>query len=168
MPVWQVLIGNLTSVALIISLWAHISYKFYRLSKSQLKFYFGITLGCCAIASMLLSVPLMAGLFFDLRVSLLLISAVFGGPLSLAITALSAAVFRLFLGGIGATPALIGIALTSAAGLGLHFFLRRLIRRGVGLLALGLFSAALSVALLARRRRLNRLVRIEAIVYRHD
>ncbi len=148
MPIWQVLIGNLTSVALIISLWAHISYKFYRLSKRQLKLYFGITLGICVITSMLLSVPLMPGLFFDLRVSLLLISAVFGGPISIAVTAVSAAIFRLCLGGIGATPALIGIGLTTVAGLIIHYGFRRFIFRSAGLIPLALFSAVFSVALL--------------------
>jgi diguanylate cyclase (GGDEF)-like protein/PAS domain S-box-containing protein len=148
MPIWQVLIGNLTSVALIISLWAHISYKFYRLSKRQLKLYFGITLGICVVTSMLLSVPLLPGLFFDLRVSLMLISAVFGGPISIAVTAVSAAVFRFCLGGMGATPALVGISLTSVAGLLIHYAFRKYMLRSAGLILLALFSAVLSVALL--------------------
>lgn len=79
----QTLLGNLSSVGLFISVWMHLSYRHYRLTKKQLQFGFGVTIGVCIIASMIQSVALVEGIFFDLRVCLLVMSGIFGGPLSL-------------------------------------------------------------------------------------
>ncbi|WP_245372547.1 hypothetical protein [Rhizobium leguminosarum] len=42
---WQVLIGNVAAVSLVISVWMHLHYKLYRLSKVQAKLGFGSRTG---------------------------------------------------------------------------------------------------------------------------
>jgi diguanylate cyclase (GGDEF)-like protein/PAS domain S-box-containing protein len=117
---WQVLVGNLASVALLISLWMHLYYRFYRFSLTQLKLGFGAMMGLGVVISMLLSVELEKGIYFDLRNSLLAISAMFGGPLAIAITAPMAVLFRLAMGGAGAMIGIISIATVSALCLIAH------------------------------------------------
>lgn len=120
---WQVLVGNLASVALLISLWMHLYYRFYSLSKTQLKLGFGLMMGLGVVISMLLSVEFEGGIRFDLRSSLLAISAMFGGPLAIALTAPMAVAFRLVMGGAGAINGVIGIVIVSAVCLAAHFAL---------------------------------------------
>lgn len=120
---WQVLVGNLASVALLISLWMHLYYRFYGLSKIQLKLGFGAVMGLGVVITMLLSVEFDGGIRFDLRSSLLAISAMFGGPLAIAITAPMAVAFRLVMGGAGAINGVIGITIVSAVFLAAHFAL---------------------------------------------
>ena len=138
--VWQVLIGNLASVALLIAIWMHLHYKFYRLSKSLLKFGFGATMGLGIVLSMILSVEFEKGIYFDLRTSLLAISAIFGGPLAIAVTAPMALAFRAMMGGVGATNGLIGIVVISAVSLIVHLTLGK---RAVG--TRGIVASALVV-----------------------
>ena len=52
--VWKVLAGNLAAVALIVSIWTHLSYRFYQLPPKLRCAGLGVTMGLAAIASMLL------------------------------------------------------------------------------------------------------------------
>lgn len=123
--IWQVLVGNFACVALLISAWMHMSYRLYRLTPRQEQFCFGLVLGLAAIASMTLSVQLKPGVFFDLRIALIEIAAVFGGPIALLVTATLASVFRLTMGGMYGL-ALIGILITSVLGCGFWYLVRNL------------------------------------------
>ncbi len=149
MIVWQVLVGNFTCIAAIIALWMHLQYKFYRLSKAHLKIGFGMTLGLSAIASMLLSVELASGVYVDLRTSVILTSAVFGGPLSIAITMPMAVAFRALMGGAGAVQGVVTIFGMSMLGLAVHYAVGRRPFGPMGILAMagsaGLVSTALMV-----------------------
>lgn len=124
MGIWQTLVGNLATVALIMSVWMHIQYKFYRLSKRQLKLGFGAAMGLGAIASMLLSVEIVSGVYIDLRVSLVALAAIYGGPVSLLVTAPAAIVTRVLIGGAGAHNGVEVMIITSVVGLALHYFNR--------------------------------------------
>ncbi|WP_246804346.1 LytS/YhcK type 5TM receptor domain-containing protein [Rhizobium leguminosarum] len=83
---WQVLIGNVAAVSLVISVWMHLHYKLYRLSKVQAKLGFGLMMGLGAVLSMILSVEIDSGYYLDLRSTLLAVSAVYGGPLAVLVT----------------------------------------------------------------------------------
>ncbi|OWV88222.1 diguanylate cyclase [Rhizobium sp. N122] len=122
---WQVLIGNVAAVALVISVWMHLHYKFYRLSRVQAELGFGLMMGLGAVLSMLLSVEVDSGYYLDLRSTLLAVSAVYGGPLAVLMTAVLTCVQRISMGGAGVEPALISIMLVSAFGLVLHFLFGR-------------------------------------------
>ncbi|WEA26528.1 diguanylate cyclase [Rhizobium binxianense] len=118
---WQVLIGNVAAVSLVISVWMHLHYKLYRLSKVQAELGFGLMMGLGAVLSMLLSVEVDSGYFLDLRSTLLAVSAVYGGPLAVLMTAALTSVQRISMGGAGVEPALISILLVSVFGLAVHF-----------------------------------------------
>lgn len=115
--VWQVLVGNLACVALFISAWMHVSYRFYLMSIRMQRLCFGAILGFAAIVSMLMSVEFEPGIYFDLRIGLIGVSALFGGPLSVLVTAIMALAFRLGLGGAGVTQGMLGILTASIMGL---------------------------------------------------
>lgn len=118
---WQVLIGNVAAVSLVISVWMHLHYKFYRMSKVQAKLGFGLMMGLAALLSMLLSIEVNSGYYLDLRSTLLLVSAAYGGPLAILLTGALAFAQRIWMGGAGVEPGLISIMLVSVLGLAIHF-----------------------------------------------
>ncbi|MGJ7043460.1 PAS domain S-box-containing protein [Shinella sp. BE166] len=144
MIAWQTLLGNLSSVGLFISVWMHLSYRHYRLTKKQLQVGFGVTIGVCIIASMIQSVALVEGIFFDLRVSLLVVSGIFGGPLSLGVSALLAVVARIAIGGAGMVPGLYGLFVVSSIVLALRLLSGKFFKRLPGLFGLATIAAVLS------------------------
>lgn len=123
--IWQILVGNFACVALLISAWMHVSYRLYRLTPRQEQICFGLVVGLAAIVSMTLSVQFEPGIYFDLRIALIEIAALFGGPITLALTATLAGIFRVMMGG-AYTLGLAGITIASALGLGAWFLVRRL------------------------------------------
>jgi len=145
---WQVLVGNLASVALLISLWMHLYYRFYRFSRTQLKLGFGLMMGLGVVISMLLSVELEKGIYFDLRNSLLAVSAMFGGPLAIAITAPMAVVFRLMMGGAGAMIGVVSITVVSVMCLIAHFALGKHASGFRGIVAAVILLPVVSIALI--------------------
>ncbi|WFU05825.1 diguanylate cyclase (plasmid) [Rhizobium sp. CB3171] len=122
---WQVLIGNVAAVSLLISVWMHLHYRLYRLSEVQAKIAFGLMMGLGAIVSMALSVEIDSGYYVDLRSTLLAVSAVYGGPLAILVTGMLTAAYRISMGGAGLQPGLISIAVVSLLGTSMHFLFRR-------------------------------------------
>ncbi|AVA24977.1 diguanylate cyclase [Rhizobium sp. NXC24] len=122
---WQVLIGNVAAVSLLISVWMHLHYRLYRLSEVQAKIAFGLMMGLGAIVSMVLSVEIDSGYYVDLRSTLLAVSAVYGGPLAILVTGMLTAIYRISMGGAGLQPGLISIAVVSLLGTSMHFLFRR-------------------------------------------
>jgi hypothetical protein len=120
---WQILIGNLASVALTIAVWMHLHYRFYRLSKTQVKLAFGLMMGFGTIISMLMAVRLDHGGYLDLRWSLLAVSAIFGGPLAACVTMPMAMAFRVLMGGASTMNGLIAILVVTLSCVALHFLL---------------------------------------------
>lgn len=148
--VWKVLAGNLAAVALIVSIWTHLSYRFYQLPPKLRCAGLGATLGLAAIASMMLSVRFDVGVIFDLRLAIIISAAVFGGPGAALITAVMAASFRFYLGGAGVAPGLTAIALVFAIASSLWFFTgRKPMSNGPSILGAAALAACLSIAVLA-------------------
>lgn len=144
------LVGNFACVALIVSAWMHASYRWCRLTPRQQQACFGAVLGAAAATSMSLAVELGPGVHFDLRVALIEVAALFGGPLSLLVAAGLAAAFRVVLGGADLLSGLAGILVAAAAGLAVRGWLGR--GRAIGLAAVPVFAAlvgALSLVVLA-------------------
>lgn len=139
--VWQVLVGNVAAVALLLSVWMHLKYIFYRLSRRQSDLAFGLMMGLGVLVSMSLSVKLGDGYLFDLRLTLLAISAIYGGPIAVAVTAPIAVAFRLYLGGGAALFGVVAIVLTVTCALGL--------RRILGKCRMQLGGIALTAAMVA-------------------
>ncbi|MDG3580681.1 diguanylate cyclase [Rhizobium sp. YJ-22] len=148
--VWKVLAGNLAAVALIVSIWTHLSYRFYQLPPKLRCAGLGVTMGLAAIASMLLSVRFDVGVIFDLRLAIIESAAVFGGPGAALITAIMAAGFRLYLGGAGVAPGLTAIALVFVLGSSLWFFAgRKPLSNAPSILSAAVLAGCLSIAVLA-------------------
>jgi diguanylate cyclase (GGDEF)-like protein/PAS domain S-box-containing protein len=148
--VWKVLAGNLAAVALIVSIWTHLSYRFYQLPPKLRCAGLGVTMGLAAIASMLLSVRFGVGVIFDLRLAIIESAAVFGGPGAALITAIMAAGFRFYLGGAGVAPGLTAIAIVFVLGSSLWFFAsRKPLSNAPSILSAAVLAGCLSIAVLA-------------------
>ncbi|MGO1163931.1 diguanylate cyclase [Brucella sp. C7-11G] len=148
--VWKVLAGNLAAVALIVSIWTHLSYRFYQLPPKLRCTGLGVSMGLAAIASMLLSVRFGVGVIFDLRLAIIVSAAVFGGPGAALITAIMAAGFRFYLGGAGVAPGLTAIALVFALGSTLWFFAgRKPLSHAPSILSAAALAGCMSIAVLA-------------------
>lgn len=143
---WQTLIGNLASVALIVSVWMHVSYRLDGLSAFCQRNCLGLALGLAAVCSMTMSIQFEPGVFFDLRLSLIVAAGAFAGPVSIVVVSLMAAVLRIGLGGAGALPALIAMAAVSLVACLIWYAAgRRPITGWVGMAAIGLVSSAVSI-----------------------
>jgi diguanylate cyclase (GGDEF)-like protein/PAS domain S-box-containing protein len=148
--VWKVLAGNLAAVALIVSIWTHLSYRFYQLTPKWRCAGLGVTMGLAAIASMLLSVRFGVGVIFDLRLAIIESAAVFGGPGAALIAAIMAAGFRSYLGGAGVAPGLTAIAIVFVLGSLLWFFAgRKPLSNAPSILSAAMLAGCLSIAVLA-------------------
>ncbi len=147
--VWKILAGNLAAVALIVSIWTHLSYRFYQLPPKLRCVGLGGTMGLAAIASMLLSVRFDVGVIFDLRLAIIESAAVFGGPGAALITAIMAAGFRTYLGGAGVTPGLTAIVIVFVLGSALWFFAgRKPLSNAPSILSAAVLAGCLSIAVL--------------------
>lgn len=114
---WVVLTANLAVVALFVSSWNHAQHWLEgRGERARILAYSALMAAGVSI-SMLLRVEIEPGVFFDLRSALIATAGLFGGPVSAAIVAVTAAIYRLSLGGDGSLPGLMGIALAAAVGL---------------------------------------------------
>ncbi|WP_075292908.1 diguanylate cyclase [Pararhizobium arenae] len=147
--VWKVLAGNLAAVALVVSVWTHFSYRFYRIPATWRSAGLGLTLGLAATASMMLAVPFDVGVIFDLRLAIIESAAVFGGPGPALVAAMMAAGFRIYLGGAGVIPGLIAIAIVLLIGTSLWFLAgRKPLSQAPSILSAALLLGALSIAVL--------------------
>ncbi len=114
---WVGLLANMAVVALVISLWSNIRLPALAQNGSIQGYAFGLLFGLGSIGVMLIPFQLSQGFFIDLRMTMIGTAAFIGGPIAGLVTALIAAVFRLYLGGAGATIGLVGIGFACAAGL---------------------------------------------------
>ena len=84
----------------------------------------GVLFGGVALIGMMTPMTLQPGLIFDGRSIIMTVSGMFGGPLTVAITAAIAAGYRGWLGGVGTVTGIAVIVGTAAIGSG-WYFLRR-------------------------------------------
>lgn len=124
------LAGNLAVVALVVLGWGHARFWLRSVHGVARSALFGATMGFGAIASMLMAAQIAPGLYIDLRLSLIAVSAFFGGPLAALISTSLAMSWRMDMGGQGALVGVFFIALATLLGLG-----GRLLCRGKGLTA---------------------------------
>ncbi len=110
---WHGLLANTAIVALVIALWSNVRLRVSDYSPRVRQIGFGILFGIGAIILMSLPFQLDEGVFIDLRSTMIAISFFVGGPMPGVITAVMAALFRLYWGGAGAPIGLFAISLTS-------------------------------------------------------
>lgn len=143
---WQTLIANLAVVALFISGWAHAQHWLHNSPGIVRTLAFPVTMGAAAIASILLSIQVESGVFFDLRSSLIALAGFFGGPLVALVTAGMAVGYRLTMGGLGVWSGTASILLSASVGTLGYFAWRERLRPVQGVVVLGLCTAAITAA----------------------
>lgn len=122
---WQMLAGNLAVVALFVLGWAHARFWLRGVPGASRSALFGLTMGLGAISSMLMGAEVAPGTHLDLRLSLVTISAFFGGPVAAVLTTGMALAWRGYMGGAGMMPGLVTIALAALIGIGFRMLVGR-------------------------------------------
>ncbi len=144
----QFLSGMTNNATLLLSLTILYQLLINRLSREDrgTRVISGVMFGVFAIIGMSLPVQLMPGIIFDGRSVILSLSGLFGGPLTAAISAVMAAVYRIMIGGDGALVGVLVIATAAACGaIGYHLRRRGKWRpNGLSFLAFGFITHLLS------------------------
>ncbi|KAA0581721.1 ATP-binding protein [Azospirillum sp. Sh1] len=86
---------------------------------------FGAVMALTALFSMVHPIHIGPGIFIDARTPLIGLSALFGGPLSAAITAATVAGYRLYLGGAGMEAGVANALLSFLTGVGFAMWVKR-------------------------------------------
>jgi diguanylate cyclase (GGDEF)-like protein/PAS domain S-box-containing protein len=141
---WQMLAGNLAVVALFVLAWAHARFWLRGMSGTARALLFGLVMGLGAVSTMLMAAEVMPGRFLDLRLSLVAVSAFFGGPLAAAVTLVMAFACRALMGGFGTLAAMATVAVVALVGLGLRLLVHRGTTNAWHALGLGVATAAIS------------------------
>ena len=115
------LAGNLAVVALFVLAWAHARFWLRGVPGAVRAALFGLCMGMGAVSTMLMSAEVTPGRFLDLRLSLVAVSAFFGGPLAGLITLVMSLTYRAIMGGAGALPAMATMIVVALMGLGFRF-----------------------------------------------
>ena len=114
---WHDLVANVAVVAAFIATWALAQDWLFQHGWRFRTIALGLFMGVAAIASMAMTITVQPGLIFDLRAAPLAVAGLFGGPVAALIAGGLAAVFRASLGGMGAVPGVLSIALVTLVGL---------------------------------------------------
>ena len=146
---WQILAGNLAVVALFVLGWANARFWLRNWPTPLRRAMFGASMGLGAVASMSMAVSFHEGVYFDLRSTLLLTSAFFGGVPAALLTTAIAMVYRGLLGGMGIWSGLIGIILATGTGLMLRMIMRRHEHQPWHMVGLGIAAASVTVLAMA-------------------
>jgi diguanylate cyclase (GGDEF)-like protein/PAS domain S-box-containing protein len=139
------LAGNLAVVALFVLGWAHARYWLRATPKHHRLILFGLTMGIGTIATMSMAISFDEGILLDLRSTLLVVTAFFGGLPAALITTLIALAYRIVLGGAGIYGGVASIVVASLLGLAIHHFSRSQQIGVVHLCVLGLAAASSTI-----------------------
>lgn len=107
---------------------------------------FGAVMALTALFSMVHPIHIGPGIFIDARTPLIGLSALFGGPLSAAITAATVAGYRLYLGGVGMEAGVANALLSFLTGVGFAMWVKR---RGLTLGVVSLLGFGLLLTLVS-------------------
>lgn len=122
--IWEPLIGNLAVSALTISIWIHLKRHLGERSAIGRTALFGGILGLGAVVTMILSIEVHPGVFFDLRSSLVGTAALFGGPVAVIFSLAPPLAYRLHMGGEGVVAGTTVLAASSLMGLAVRLWLQ--------------------------------------------
>lgn len=117
---WYELLANMAVLALIISIWSNVRFPRFDFPPIVRQLSFGLLLGLGAVIVMLMPFEVERGIFVDLRVTVVAVSGFFGGPVPLAVTAICAAGFRLYMGGAGVVAGLVVIGFVAVIAVMAH------------------------------------------------
>ena len=114
---WHGLLSNTGIVALFIAIWANVDFTGLGWPTVARRLAFGAFLGVGAIAVILLPFQLKDGIYLDLRLILIAVAGLFGGPAAALVAAVMAGVVRAYIGGAGALAGMMTIVMAAAIGI---------------------------------------------------
>ena len=121
---WQQLLQNVAILAILVSVWTHGLDRI----EGKARWYreaFGIGLAAGGVILLMqVSLEIRPGAFFNLRGALIALAGFFGSPLIGIAAALTAAAYRIHLGGAGVAGGIVSIVACAAVGIG-GYFVRR-------------------------------------------
>jgi len=137
------LVNNLVVLILLVAIYGTIINRIDQLSSLNRQISLGVLFGAFATGSMYLKIPVAEGVLVDQRNAIVALSGAIGGPIAAIISAFFAGIYRLQLGGIGATAGFIGVFLAASAGA--LIYKARPSQRSAGFLALASIGATLII-----------------------
>ncbi|WP_291312017.1 diguanylate cyclase, partial [Devosia sp. 66-14] len=143
---WPTLVANFAVVGLAVSGWLQLQPMLTSVRRQNRRLLFGLVMSLGAVASMMMSVQLSPGIYFDLRSTFLALSSLIGGPVAAALTAVTVLTVRVAMGGAGVWSGATSVVLVVAVGLLGHAVLGK---RTPGWVATSIFSIVSSAAPMA-------------------
>lgn len=114
---FQALLANLAIISILLSAWSVTFQWSLRLTTQGRGAAMVVAGGSCAALLMALPIELRPGIILDLRAVPIAFAGYFGGPIVGVLVGTIAALFRLYIGGVGAPPAVIGITAVTVLGI---------------------------------------------------
>lgn len=142
---WESLLGNLAIIAIVVSICSQIKDPADSDGRRLRTLFLSVLAAGGTIAVMASQFEIRPGILADLRVTVIVISGFFGGPFVGIAAAIAGAGYRLWLGGLGAPPAIFSISVALAVGLTGRWMLGGRVARRVEVLALSMAAAIASM-----------------------
>jgi len=114
--IFKELLENAALLLAICFIYRFISYKWAE-SERKRQLFAGLLFGASCIVAMLFALEFKPGIIFDTRTAVLASGALFGGPITAAISAIIATTYRIHLGGVGVEVGVAVILLSILCGL---------------------------------------------------
>jgi diguanylate cyclase (GGDEF)-like protein/PAS domain S-box-containing protein len=124
MNAWHSLLANLAIVAISVSIWTQLSEAVGPTQRSLRTALLAMLFSAGTIAVSATQIEIRPGVFVDLRATMVVLSAFYGGPVVGIIVFVCAVVYSAWMGGVTASAAIIGIAVAGAIGGANHLALR--------------------------------------------
>ena len=139
---WLGLLANVGIISIAVSIWAYgLDWIENRPQFLQIA-VIGVLGGGATVALMMAPFQIQPGLYLDLRAVTIALAGFIGGPISGIATGVVAALYRVYVGGIGAPPAVIGIGVVTLIGICGHFLVGSAIPRKRDVVALAIATSA--------------------------
>jgi len=122
---FQGLLANLGIISVLLGTWSLTFQISLRLTPDARSIAMVAAGGVCAILLMSVPIELLPGVILDLRAIPIALAGYFGGPIVGAAVGVIAALFRVYLGGVGAPAAVIGIGILTTLGILMGWLCRR-------------------------------------------
>lgn len=117
---WQPLLANVALIAVVVSFWTSFRSLLEGINPRWTRIIFGVTCGGTSIAVMAMPFEVEAGIYFDLRAVPVVLAGFFSGLSGGLAAALMAGAWRLWSGGGGTVPGLVGVGACAAIAIYLH------------------------------------------------
>jgi len=116
------LFSNLAIFIVLVAVYSVVNSYLEKSNPNKRQTAMGVVFGLFAIACMYVKIPVAEGVIVDQRNAIVVLSGVFGGPISAALSATMAGLYRYSLGGTGVLGGVVGVNLAAVAGVILWYW----------------------------------------------